>query len=85
MPFRGRRTVSVRLGRDSRRHAPHEPSGVPTAVACFTGDHAIRGPAARSHRIVRRRRDDTGGHVASHQASEVLVSDPVAAVTEVGV
>ncbi|MCD2186110.1 alpha/beta hydrolase [Actinomycetospora soli] len=63
----------------------HAPSGVPTAVACFTGDHAVRGIAERSHRIVRWRRYDTGGHFASLQAPDVLVADLVAAVTEEGV
>ncbi|WP_433800600.1 epoxide hydrolase family protein [Actinomycetospora sp. CA-084318] len=63
----------------------HDPSGVPTAVACFTGDHTVRGLAERAHRIVRWRRYDTGGHFASLQAPEVLVADLVAAVTEAGV
>ncbi|NYD37950.1 epoxide hydrolase family protein [Actinomycetospora corticicola] len=61
---------------------PHEPSGVPTAVACFTGDHTVRGLAERSHRIVRWRRYDTGGHFASLQAPELLVADLVEACEE---
>ena len=60
-------------------------SGVPTAVACFTGDHAIRGIAERSHRIVRWRRYDTGGHFASLQAPDELVADLVGACVEQGV
>ena len=60
-------------------------SGVPTAVACFTGDHAIRGIAERSHHIVRWRRYDTGGHFASLQAPDELVADLVGACVEQGV
>lgn len=65
--------------------AVHEPSGVPTAVACFTGDHAIRGVAERAHRVVRWRRYDTGGHFASLQAPDLLVADLLAACEEQGV
>ena len=51
------------------------PSGVPTAVANFRGDHAIRGLAALSNTITRWTEYDTGGHFASLQAPDVLVED----------
>ena len=54
-------------------------SGVPTAVACFPGDHPIRGVAERSHHIVRWTTYGRGGHFASLQAPDLLVADLVAA------
>jgi pimeloyl-ACP methyl ester carboxylesterase len=57
-------------------------SGVPTAVACFPGDHTIRGLAERSHNVVRWTRYDRGGHFASLQAPDLLVSDLVEACAE---
>ena len=54
---------------------PAPPSGVPTAVACFPGDHAIRTIAERSHHVVRWTRYDRGGHFASLQAPDLLVDD----------
>jgi pimeloyl-ACP methyl ester carboxylesterase len=50
-------------------------SGVPTAVACFPGDHTIRGLAQRAHEIVRWTTHDRGGHFAALQAPDVLVGD----------
>jgi pimeloyl-ACP methyl ester carboxylesterase len=50
-------------------------SGVPTAVACFPGDHAIRGVAERSHHVVRWTTYERGGHFASLQAPDLLVAD----------
>jgi pimeloyl-ACP methyl ester carboxylesterase len=50
-------------------------SGVPTAVAVFPGDHAIRTLAERSHTIVRWTEYDRGGHFASLQAPDLLVDD----------
>ncbi|WP_211190451.1 epoxide hydrolase family protein [Actinomycetospora sp. TBRC 11914] len=50
-------------------------SGVPTAVACFPGDHTIRGIAERSHHVVRWTTHDRGGHFASLQAPDLLVAD----------
>lgn len=52
-----------------------EPSPVPTGVACFPGDRAIRGLAERAHTISRWTRYDRGGHFASLQAPDLLVSD----------
>jgi pimeloyl-ACP methyl ester carboxylesterase len=51
------------------------PSPVPTAVANFPGDHAIRGLAELSNTVTRWQRYDRGGHFASLQAPDLLVSD----------
>ena len=51
------------------------PSGVPTGVARFLGDRAIRGLAALSNDIVHWSEFDTGGHFASLQAPGLLVAD----------
>ncbi|WFB07678.1 epoxide hydrolase [Streptomyces sp. LX-29] len=52
-----------------------EPSGVPTGVANFLGDQAIRGLAALSHRITHWSDIPAGGHFASLQAPDLLVDD----------
>lgn len=57
-------------------------SGVPTAVACFPGDHAIRAIAEHSHHIVRWTTYDRGGHFASLQGPDLLVADLVGACQE---
>ncbi|MFE2106001.1 epoxide hydrolase family protein [Kitasatospora sp. NPDC059463] len=51
------------------------PSGVPTGVAVFRGDRAIRTLAELSHTVTRWTAYDTGGHFASLQAPEPLVAD----------
>jgi pimeloyl-ACP methyl ester carboxylesterase len=51
------------------------PSGVPTAVANFLGDHAIRDLAELSHTVTRWRDFDSGGHFAALQAPDLLVAD----------
>ena len=51
------------------------PSPVPTGVASFQGDLAIRGLAELSNRIVHWSRYPGGGHFASLQAPDLLVSD----------
>ncbi|MFI0447297.1 hypothetical protein [Actinomadura sp. 6N118] len=51
------------------------PSPVPTGIACFKGDLAIRGLAEISNTITHWSEYDTGGHFASLQASDLLVSD----------
>ncbi|MEV6976340.1 epoxide hydrolase family protein [Kitasatospora sp. NPDC093806] len=51
------------------------PSGVPTAVAKFLGDRAIRTLAELSNNVTRWTEYDTGGHFASLQAPEPLVAD----------
>lgn len=50
-------------------------SGVPTAVANFPGDHAIRGLAELSNTISRWSEFDRGGHFASLQAPDLLIRD----------
>ncbi|MFE0026642.1 epoxide hydrolase family protein [Amycolatopsis sp. NPDC059021] len=52
-----------------------QPSPVPTGVANFLGDGAIRGLAELSNTITHWTRYDTGGHFASLQAPDLLVSD----------
>ncbi len=61
---------------------PLPSSGVPTAVACFPGDHAIRGLAERSHNVVRWTQYDRGGHFAALQAPNLLVADLIEACEE---
>ena len=51
------------------------PSPVPTGVANFPGDHAIRGLAELSNTITRWSQYDRGGHFASLQAPDLLVND----------
>ncbi|MER6142040.1 epoxide hydrolase family protein [Streptomyces sparsogenes] len=51
------------------------PSGVPTGVAKFLGDRAIRGLASLSNHITHWSEFDTGGHFASLQAPDLLVAD----------
>jgi pimeloyl-ACP methyl ester carboxylesterase len=50
-------------------------SPVPTAVANFVGDHAIRGLAELSNTITRWSEFPRGGHFASLQAPDLLVDD----------
>ncbi|WP_201776696.1 hypothetical protein [Allosalinactinospora lopnorensis] len=50
-------------------------SGVPTAVALFTGDTVIRTLAERANHIVRWTRYDSGGHFAALQAPDLLAAD----------
>lgn len=69
---------AARLYREStaatwgRRAAP---SGVPTAVAVFPGDRAVRGLAELSHTVTRWTTYDRGGHFAALQAPDLLVAD----------
>ena len=51
------------------------PSGVPTGVAVFPGDRAVRGLAELSHTITRWTTYPRGGHFASLQAPDLLVDD----------
>ncbi|KAB2346085.1 epoxide hydrolase family protein [Actinomadura rudentiformis] len=51
------------------------PSPVPTGIASFKGDLAIRGLAEISNTITHWSEYDTGGHFASLQAPDLLVSD----------
>lgn len=51
------------------------PSPVPTAVAKFAGDRAVRALAERSHTVTRWTAYPCGGHFASLQAPDELVAD----------
>ncbi|MGY5126585.1 epoxide hydrolase family protein [Streptomyces nigrescens] len=51
------------------------PSGVPTGVANFLGDHALRGLASLSHHLTHWSEYATGGHFAALQAPDTLVAD----------
>ncbi|MGV9677776.1 epoxide hydrolase family protein [Nocardia sp. NPDC003482] len=68
---------AARLYRESGTSWGSKPanSGVPTAVANFQGDHAVRGLAAMTNTIVRWTEYPTGGHFASLQAPTELVTD----------
>lgn len=52
-----------------------ETSGVPTAVAKFREDRAVRGLAAQSHHLVRWTEIDAGGHFPALQAPQELAAD----------
>ncbi|NUP51878.1 MAG: epoxide hydrolase [Catenulispora sp.] len=54
---------------------PQRISGVPTAVANFREDRAVRGLAVQSHRLVRWTEIDAGGHFAALQAPRELAAD----------
>jgi hypothetical protein len=60
-----------------RQEAPTGPTTVPLGVAQFPGDlPSVRAFAEREHaNIVSWTDYDRGGHYASHQASDLLVSD----------
>jgi len=51
------------------------PSGVPTAVANFQGDRAVRGLAEMANTVIRWKEYPVGGHFASLQAPAELVTD----------
>jgi epoxide hydrolase len=54
---------------------PQGPSGVPTGVAAFAEDVAIRRYAEAHHSIVHWTDFDRGGHFAAMEAPELLVAD----------
>lgn len=69
---------SIRLyaeGTDEEWGAVKQRSPVPTGVANFLGDSAVRTLAGKSNTIVRWSEFDSGGHFASLQAPELLVQD----------
>jgi len=51
------------------------PSPVPTGVVNFAGDHAVRGLAELSNTITHWSAYDSGGHFATLQAPDLLVTD----------
>jgi epoxide hydrolase len=52
-----------------------EPSGVPTGVAAFAEDIAIRRYAEQSNNIVHWSDFDRGGHFAAMETPDLLVAD----------
>ncbi|MGI5154890.1 alpha/beta fold hydrolase [Microbispora sp. CA-102843] len=60
---------------DPSMWAPRERSSVPTAVAFFPTDFAIRGFADKTHAIVRWTEFDRGGHFPALEAPGLLVED----------
>jgi len=64
----------LEAGQDGWGERP-APSGVPTAVVNFKGDHAVRGLAELSNTVTRWSEYDTGGHFASLQAPKELIDD----------
>lgn len=67
---------SARLYKEAGAAFAAQPnSGVPTAVANFPGDTAVRTLAERSHTIVRWTDYARGGHFASLQAPDLLAAD----------
>jgi pimeloyl-ACP methyl ester carboxylesterase len=54
---------------------PGEPSGVPTGVAVFPTDPAIRRVLDRRHHIVHWSEFTRGGHFAALEAPDLLVDD----------
>lgn len=59
------------------RDEPHvlDPAGVPTGVAVFPTDPAIRSLLEREHRIVHWTEFDRGGHFAAMEAPDLLIGD----------
>ncbi|GIH15804.1 epoxide hydrolase family protein [Rugosimonospora africana] len=69
---------AARLYREARAEAwgrRPAPSPVPTAVANFLGDRAVRGLAELSNTVTRWSTYPRGGHFASLQAPDLLVTD----------
>ena len=67
---------SARMYRESSSWGvPVESSGVPTGVAVFPGDVAIRQLAERENNIVHWSEFDRGGHFAAMEAPDLLVDD----------
>ena len=73
---RHRRLVGEPLLRGQARRANgRQPSGVPTGVAVFAEDIAIRRYAEQSNKIVHWSEFDRGGHFAAMEAPDLLVAD----------
>ncbi len=54
---------------------PSGPTGVPTGIAVFPSDPAIRRVAEREHNVVHWSEFDRGGHFAAMEAPDLLVED----------
>ncbi|MGX1808485.1 epoxide hydrolase family protein [Nocardia sp. NPDC055321] len=67
---------SMRLYKESQQWGADLPnSGVPTAVAVFPGNATIRGIAEKQNTVTRWSEFDRGGHFASMETPDLLVSD----------
>ncbi|WP_163511763.1 epoxide hydrolase family protein [Fodinicola acaciae] len=72
----GTGATSAHLYYETRIDNPDlSPSGVPTAVAIFPTDPAIRRLVEREHNVVRWTEFDRGGHFAALEAPDLLVED----------
>lgn len=72
----GTGATSAHLYYETRVDTPDlAPSGVPTAVAIFPTDPAIRRVVEREHNVVRWTEFDRGGHFAAMEAPDLLAAD----------
>jgi pimeloyl-ACP methyl ester carboxylesterase len=60
---------------DPAMRVPRAPSRVPTAVAVFSTDVAVRPFAAKAVRVVRWSEFTRGGHFAALEAPDLLIAD----------
>ena len=60
---------------DPAMRMPRERSAVPTAVAVFPTDVAVRPFAAKAHNVVRWSEFTRGGHFAALEAPDLLTAD----------
>jgi pimeloyl-ACP methyl ester carboxylesterase len=68
-------TATYERFRDPSMWAPKQPSGVPTGVAVFPTDVAIRSFAERGHTIVHWSEFERGGHFAALEAPDLFVEE----------
>ncbi|HEY3557531.1 MAG TPA: epoxide hydrolase [Kribbella sp.] len=73
--FTNTSATSANLYYENRRSADDLRPGVPTGVAVFPTDPAIRRVLERRHRIVHWSEFSTGGHFAALETPELLVED----------
>jgi pimeloyl-ACP methyl ester carboxylesterase len=73
--FTGTGASSAHLYRAVRDEPEPPPSAVPTGVAVFPNDPAVRGLLEKRHRIVHWSEFDRGGHFAAMEAPDLLVDD----------
>jgi epoxide hydrolase len=66
---------SAHLYYETRDEPAGQPSEVPTGIALFPTDPAIRRVAEREHRIVHWAEYDRGGHFAAMEAPDLVVGD----------
>ena len=67
---------SMRLYKESRQWGVELPdSGVPTGIAVFPGNNAIRGIAEKQNTIVHWSEFDWGGHFAPMEAPDLMIGD----------